>query len=88
MEFTKGEWKNIKMTNGTNRVLVDGGTQSTSDDEQICEYITNEANAHLIAKSPRMAEWIAKVAKQGFVVFPEDKKKANEILKEINNASN
>ncbi len=66
MNYTKGEWKNIKMTNGTNRILVDGGTQSTSDDEQICEYITNEANAQLIASAPdeddclrRFGEYVA-----------------------------
>ena len=39
-----------------------------------------KANAHLIAQSPRMAEWIAKVARQDFVVFPEDRNTARELL--------
>ena len=42
-----------------------------------------EANAQLIALSPRMAEWLAKVAKQDFVVFPEDKTMAKEILNSL-----
>ena len=44
------------------------------------DYENKEANAHLIVQSPRMAEWIAKVAQQDFVVFPEDKTLAKEIL--------
>jgi len=33
--------------------------------------------------APRMAEWIAKVTKQGFTTFPEDRKVAREIIQTL-----
>ena len=76
MEHTKGEW-----------ICDEGGEITTITPDGIGLTIATlfavpeyEANARLIAQSPRMAEWIAKVARQDFVVFPEDKSATKEIM--------
>lgn len=81
MEYTKGEWKTENSTGFSPNVSTDTAficavePKSTPDETQ--------ANAQLIAQSPRMAEWISKVAKQGFVTFPEDRKSAIKIMQAI-----
>lgn len=75
MTFTKGEWT-VKQLPISKEVYVACGT------ELIAGGLT-EANAQLIAKSPRMAEWIAKISKQNFVTFPEDRAVAKEILQTL-----
>lgn len=80
MEYTKGEWEVEDW--GHNKVVTIPETG-----KEICviskHYDNYEANAHLIAKSPQMAEWIVKVARQDFVVFPEDKRAAKEIIQTL-----
>jgi len=49
-------------------------------------YVNQEtalANAHLIAQAPLMAEWIAKIAKQDFVIFWEDRGVPEEIIQTL-----
>ncbi len=83
--YTKGKWK-VDSSTATIRIrdsrgfciatLYHSGTLSPAFIKQ------NKADAQLIAQSPRMAEWIAKIITQG-VLFPEDRAEAKEILKAI-----
>ncbi|KKN76934.1 hypothetical protein LCGC14_0365860 [marine sediment metagenome] len=75
--YTKGEWYTVyDRENDSYHIYA---RQEKVSDIWITE-IEDEANARLIAQSPRMAEWIAKVAKQGFTTFPEDRKVARELI--------
>ena len=82
MNYTKGEWE----------VAQDGMVIAKHDDQIstcIADCYSNtmikkaknwQANAHLIAKSPRMIELIRKLAIQKFVFFPEDRVEATKII--------
>ncbi len=87
MGYTKGDW-NIKALERGHEDRIKIASDVTEDGrfELVCFVHgarNREANANLIAQSPRMAEWIAKVAKQGFVTFPEDRKVAKEIIQTL-----
>ncbi len=89
MAYTKGDWQIHEQANweqGDN-VLVESiqldpqdGVHKRTTPIATMTFFNPEANAHLIAQSPRMAEWIVKVAGQGFITFPEDRIVANEII--------
>ena len=79
MEYTQGKWEvEHRQVIVHNRGVIANLPLPTSGG--VFEY---EANAHLIAQSPRMAKWITKVASQDFVVFPEDKTVAKEIIQTL-----
>ena len=90
MEYTKGKWEARKLFDKRLESAYAIGAKAPAYDVDVAliqQYDIDptevEANAHLIAQSPRMAEWIAKVAKQDFVTFPEDRTKAREILQTL-----
>ncbi|KKN07838.1 hypothetical protein LCGC14_1062910 [marine sediment metagenome] len=89
MEYTKGEWwvekGDFGYTIKAEQSIVSGFDED--NDVEIAEINTcleNEeelANAHLIAQSPRMIEWIKKVTvKQKGWLYQKDLDKAKEIL--------
>ena len=93
MEYTKGEWYweyNDQMHH--NLRAKSTHPSGTEEDKHILfispdflgeDSLINDADAHLIAQSPRMAELIVKIAKQNFVVFPEDKREAIRIIQTL-----
>ncbi len=86
MNRTRGEWEAIETpSNDTSYAISCPGYDV--DIAYIARYDINppevRANAHLIAAAPQMYEWIAKVASQDFIVFPEDKRTAKETLAKV-----
>jgi len=69
MDFTKGEWK-VDKAPTCHYVVADVDISSEVDKGYIAEVYscftgTHEANAHLIAASPRLYEWIKGKADEG-----------------------
>ena len=87
MPYTKGKWTILELETGQeDRVKIVSDVAENGYFPMVCFVHgmgDREANAHLIAQSPRMAEWITKVAKQGFTTFPEDRKVAREIIQTL-----
>lgn len=88
LEYTKGDWYLegetgliLSLPEGGDcpiSVASVGGSQETLTPKTLIEM---EANAHLIAQSPRMAEWLNKVAiKQGGWIYQADLNEAKDIL--------
>ncbi|HDZ15095.1 hypothetical protein LCGC14_1452510 [marine sediment metagenome] len=80
LDITKGKWevtKGLKIVGGLNYTQAVADVFGATEEEQ-------EANAHLIAKSPQMYEWIERVIKQG--IDQRDINEAEIFLKEIKNA--
>lgn len=76
--YTKGDWKyDSKSIVACSRIIARVGKVGQMNDDE------DDANAQLIAVSPKMVEWIGKIEKQNFVVFPEDKKRAREIIQTL-----
>ena len=87
--FTQGEWtrgshndepfarSEFKIFRDDGRCIVEIKREGFMPIEEA------EADAYLIAQSPRMAEWIAKVARQDFTTFPEDRVVAKEIIQTL-----
>ena len=84
MKYTKGEWK--ATYDGDTYYIVTPDKPSRPY-KAIAKISKNnkerEADAQLIALSPRMAEWIGLIIKQGGWVFQKDLDEAKEIVQAL-----
>jgi len=93
MEYTKGEWK--QGSHGDEpytRLLLkiyaqDGRELAEAKQDRMLSFQEAEANARLIALSPRMATFIQRIVKQDGWLYPADVTAAKEILRTLANAS-
>ncbi len=79
MEITKGDWKRfvgIYKRQDLHEVVVTG-------DSEVVAYTDTEANAYLIARSPRMAGFIKKIVKQDGWLNQEDLVEAKAIIQNL-----
>ena len=80
MSYTKGDWL-VRRYGVTYQIYVDTPEKPRAMEHQVAKHIYNKANAHLIAQSPRMVEWIKKIAvTQHGYAYQEDVDEAIKIL--------
>ena len=72
-DYIEGEWRVGTKSYMKGQVFIE------CDGKAIA--LTDEANANLIAQSPRMAEWIGLIVKQGGWVYQKDLDEAKEIIR-------